>query len=821
MARAALPRSAQSPAGRLTRGENRRAQARDQEPDREGGSRRSFWWELAGAELFTLGVAWPLVQPGRVLNAFDTLTYTTPATTVLFDALRSFRLPQWNPYLFGGIGHLANGNSAVFNIFKWPFAGLEPQRAVGLITLLHCMILAAGVVFLVNRRLRLRPPAGLVAAVAMMGSGTVAIRTTQFEEIGVIAWIPWVLVGIDRALDPERPTRSSVALVALAIGATILGGHPQVAFIGAFLIAGWLIARCRVYDRPLRAVVAIAGIGLGVVLAGVQLVPEVLNLGNAAESAGRDVSFVGDPAYVLKARYLITGVLGDVFSSRLTGLTNNGEAMGFVGVAVATLAAVGLVSGIADRTRRSTSLALGAIGTTAVVLALGPRTPLYELGYRFVPFFNQARVPGRWIIVTDFALVLLAAYGVDAVARRRVTFRHILLTAGTALAVAVVVGAAPLRLPPLRSQVVWAVLVVSVLGLVALGSGRPPRWRSAAVVACVGLVALPAIELALMARRDPLRTAMAPAEVMGPPGKAARFLQGRPERVFALTFDRWDQPLYLRDGLRPNVNASLGIRSLDGYDGGPQITKRWISAIQALTAGTPAPSLTLRTQVRTPLDPELYARFGVRWALVDTTVLGAEGIVPSWRGPRVVDGPFEVWENPAYRGEAFLYRATVRTATPAGRFLRQHTSDAVSTTAVVPSDGPVAQCERDCGIVPARLERPTPEHIRAAITTPDHGVLVVAEQFSDGWRARIDGRQAKIVPVDDMLMGVELASGRHVVDLRYETPGLRVGAVASGVAAAVVLALLVGALLERSLRGTVRRRVATAGGDDGHDAGRQ
>jgi hypothetical protein len=75
------------------------------------------------------------------------------------------------------------------------------------------------------------------------------------------------------------------------------------------------------------------------------------------------------------------------------------------------------------------------------------------------------------------------------------------------------------------------------------------------------------------------------------------------------------------------------------------------------------------------------------------------------------------------------------------------------------------------------------------------GLLVLAELNDRGWKARVDGRPARIHRVNLSQMGVVLGPGIHRVLLRYEVPGLREG---------VVLAALAAAGLFLWLRGRVR-----------------
>jgi hypothetical protein len=83
--------------------------------------------------------------------------------------------------------------------------------------------------------------------------------------------------------------------------------------------------------------------------------------------------------------------------------------------------------------------AFGFLGVTATLLSLGPglrHAPLYTLFYKFVPFFNFPRVPGRIIML---AVVMLAVFGGWCLARlsRRLSWR-----AGPVLLAALVIAVA-------------------------------------------------------------------------------------------------------------------------------------------------------------------------------------------------------------------------------------------------------------------------------------------------------------------------------------------------------------------------------------------
>lgn len=69
------------------------------------------------------------------------------------------------------------------------------------------------------------------------------------------------------------------------------------------------------------------------------------------------------------------------------------------------------------------------------------------------------------------------------------------------------------------------------------------------------------------------------------------------------------------------------------------------------------------------------------------------------------------------------------------------------------------------------------------------GVLQIAVPYSTGWRMTIDGEPAELFRCGGMYIGANVPAGVHSIDLTYETPGLRIGAIVSACAAALIIAL--------------------------------
>jgi hypothetical protein len=79
----------------------------------------------------------------------------------------------------------------------------------------------------------------------------------------------------------------------------------------------------------------------------------------------------------------------------------------------------------------------------------------------------------------------------------------------------------------------------------------------------------------------------------------------------------------------------------------------------------------------------------------------------------------------------------------------------------------------------ARLRRYEPERVLIDADARRPGVLVLSDLDYPGWKAKVDGRDAKVERVDYVLRGVPLAAGRHRVELRYEPLSWRIGWIVS------------------------------------------
>ena len=744
--------------------------------------------ELGGTVAFWLYVAWPLLRWDKVPAGFDTIAYSAPNVASTARAFRDIRFPQWDPSIFGGVQLFANAQTAVLNPLKLPFVFFDPLRAVALITAFHLLVLGIGMVVLVHR-LGWRVPAGLVASVVILGSGMTQLKITGMEQLMVIALLPWLLAAIDLVLEAQSPhPRRAIGWLALATGLVLVAGHPQAMFVVAAIAAGWALSRLFVH-RSYRALGRLAlGAALGAMLGAIQQIPTLIALDGVADKDRRALDAISNHSYVIQLRNLPGAVLGDVASRFPDALSGTYEGSSFVGACAVALALYAIVAAFWYRRNRVATVIWLATALGAIALAPGQRSPIFRAAFDVVPFLRDARVPARWMAAVTFVLAVFAAQGTDLLVRRLLRPPILMISGGVVVVTGLILVLVRFEYPD-EAVGGWLAFLLLVFGAACVATLGPRRVVALAAVALVVGVGL---ELGLATRGSPVYRVLQPADFASDPGAAVRFLERQPEKAYSQTEDRFSEPEYLIAALRPNVNATYSIPSIDGYDGSIQVRSEWADAMAAFTSGSFNSQLALRAQTAIPFDPELFARFGVRWVLMETRVVPASDSVPGWRGPVARDGTLEVFENPAYDGEGFVYHATrpVRNGRN-GTTLRTLGNEQLRTVALVEPGGPRLSCTSRCQRDSASVERDRPERLVARTrSSAGGGLLVVTEQYAQGWRATVDGHDAELVKVDGDLLGVRVPPGAHTAVFTYRTPGLVPGSLLALVAVIMTVILL-------------------------------
>jgi hypothetical protein len=86
------------------------------------------------------------------------------------------------------------------------------------------------------------------------------------------------------------------------------------------------------------------------------------------------------------------------------------------------------------------------------------------------------------------------------------------------------------------------------------------------------------------------------------------------------------------------------------------------------------------------------------------------------------------------------------------------------------------------------------DHLLIRTQTAADGILVLSEVAYPGWVAAVDGAPTPIYVANGLLRAVPLPAGAHLVDLRFESPTLKIGIGVSLATAALLLGVCAAAV---------------------------
>ena len=700
------------------------------------------WAIAAGFFALAFALTWRLWTPVAVdrrwVQAGDFQDQFFPFATYVAAELRAGRLPLWNPYVFAGHPFQADPQTAVFYPLSSALALLLGGGGLGYRELelelpLHFALAAIGT-FLLVRRLTGDDLAGTLAGVAFgFGGFLTSYPAQQLAMLRSAAWIPWLLLCLERAVGPGgRPVWLIGATGAAAL--LLLAGHTQSALFAFYLAAAYALFRARSVGRSWTiALLAAAGpLALGGLLAAVQLLPTL----ELVTVSTRDRLPYDEAAYGYELKAL-GGVL-------LPGW--RGEKALYAGVPTLALAAIAALAW------RGPARFWAIVAAVALLVSVGGRTFLYQAMFLAAPgwgtFRDQERTAGIWTL----ALALLAAYGI---ARLRAAEPPEWRRYARWLAVAAAAA---------------AFLAVQVLVLWTSRRAEARNPYDELFEAAVFLLLVLALTLVAVLRRQPALLLAVLVLDLFSVNSANNLSAVDPHRLL----EREDAVAWARETGEP-----YRLRTDDDKKVPPNFAMLWRTPFMA--GDSPIQLRRTNNLLRTDEEYRLWQLFNVKY-LLSGAARSDPGLEPLGR----------VDDLHVYRVRFSLPRAwavgDVRVVSSAAESLR-----AVLDPAVHPGDVAVVEDAPPIPIAPGgprpdvRVDREESHRLDLRVVAAGNTLLVVADAWHPGWRAYLDGESTPMLRTNHAFRGVAVPAGEHLVEMRYEPFSFRLGA---GLSAAALLGMI-------------------------------
>lgn len=780
-----------------------------------GSSAGQAKWAAGLLALLALAIYSPALLGDKTLLLRDIHTQFYGMRWWYAQSLAMGQLPQWNSYILGGTPFLANPQTSVFYPLSAIFLVFSPAYGFAVHTAVHCAMLGF-FCYLLGRNLGLSFWPALLAGIAA-GFAGIPMKQIEFpEELAGLAWTPCVLLGIRLCL--WQPSRRASAILGAAIGMQLLAGSPYPPFyatLGMFCCV--LVFTGQNYfckrtlsasatDIPRAAAAAAIGVLIGILLGCAQYIPTFWLIRNMTPGA---LSGVMNPLFSLRLRDVLH------FISPWVAGYPNWQKCFYLGVAPLFLAVVAVIVSFAPKAGRCNEksqqqssqrfpffegfllcalwIAVGWIFSQAGYLGL-------DKVIAKLPLLTRAtKWPTLGMSLVVLGLALLAGAGADQwfnsgrhAGRRKLLAMVMLAVVSLCVSAALLDSVRGVWMSWLREYLKERMLGFTSAALEMENySLRAELFRLSLFGAALGLIlvlgtrnrflrlAMPA--LCLLTAMD-LMTAWQGLNFYSPVNiyqEKPRVLQQAAENPHALELNR-----FISQGNASLNDLVYGSRSLEEF--------RFIRELLIGNIAMNFRAYTLNGAASVGLDEYNYL-WQVLSDLATRDTPDADRILGAWNVQYIVEewGVDRQFHYSVRRNTNVLPRARlvekVEMLGNQAEALQKIASTQWDTTAALATPqqltlAKAAEQFSNTGALPGTISNIvySPNRVDVFCDANKPCILVLAENWAQGWSARIDGSPAELYRVNFLQQAVQLPVGKHQIEFHYSTPGLGVGLLLGG-----------------------------------------
>jgi hypothetical protein len=703
-------------------------------------------------------ITFPTVVIGK--NSFfyrDMGLFGYPLAHFHREAFWRGEIPFWNPLNNGGLPFFAQWNTMVLYPGSLIYLLLPLPLGMNVFVLAHLFVAAAGMYALARRWTGNRIAAS-VAGLAFACNGLTLHSLMWPNNIAALAWMPWVVLAMERAW---REGGRRTAIAALVGSVQMLAGAPEIILL-TWLVIGLLWARDLISGEassgpraPIFRRFALSALLIGAVCA-VQLFPFL----DLLRHSQRGVSFGGATwsmplwgwSNFLVPMFGCTPSVTGVYSQDAQQWTSSY----YLGIGTVAFA---LLAWRADEGRVKW---LAAIALAGLLLALGDAGHIYAWLKRIVPVLGFIRFPIKYVVLVVFALPLLAAFGAKAFleqsdsgkARRwvNVVFGALLLAGVSILVLDRISPIAGTEPGALIGQVMrpftFLLLVLGVLSLSRAITFLKPRPAFALV-----LIFMAADVLWHMPPQNPVVPNRAYGPVEHRMSDVPRLGHGRamvaPPMQRTISGLAHPDPLTMFTGHREMLTSECNL-----LDDVPVLHGFFSLYLRE------ADEVTRRLQLSTNYNLPLLDFLGV-------TQLSDARELFVWHSrsnamPFVSAGQRAVYA-PAQESFEGIFSPV---------FDPQH-------TVFLPAElrGIFGDLQPNaCRVIRSDVRS---ERVTADVEASAPSLVVIAQARYEGWKAFVDGQPVPLLPANYAYQAVKVPAGGHRIELRYQERTFRAGLIVS------------------------------------------
>ncbi len=723
----------------------------------------------------------------KMLHGSDTLSAGYFFRSLLVDGMKTTgSVPQWNPYIFGGMPYIEAFHGDIFYPLSYPFKRFMPlERGLGWSLFWH-IYLAGIFMYLAARQFKLGKTASIVSGVAYMFAPYLVslVAPGHDGKIFVTTLFPLVILFIERGFE-TRPLLN-FSMLGLVIGLIILSPHAQMSYFtlwGTALYTLYKMVMAYLDTKaPLKFVwpgsLAAYAVVIALLLSAIQFYPGYYYTTHFSPRADTKRGWDWATSWSMHAEEGMNLLIPE-FSGANTekpgtyywgknAFKDNSEAVG------AVTFFLGLLGFLISRKRERWFF--GGLALFAFTYGLGASTPLFSL-YFLIPKVDSLRAPSMIMFLFAFSFALLAGFGVhhlltakDESVKQTQKFRYVLWgIPGLFLLLALLFSAAGrgmisawcsmfysdagrqmvqqnvsrfdlaiLNLPAIQSGA-WIAFFVTLLAACAIWLVRERKMAAGIMLALAALIVIDGM------RFNSRFIGTTDAKEYFSDNAMTQYLRTNAEdwRVLNLTQPKDDQLPY------HHIDVPVGYH-------GNQL--RWYD------------DLIGSLEIKNIYNPRVMNLLGTKYLLNET---GSE-IPPNFFGPAPVKvasqyGRAQLVENDnafprVYLAHQYKVISDRQQIYPA---VLNGTDDLRQTVYLEEEPGMQfgSASSGDSAWVTSRVG----DHVTVGVKTANPQLLVMTETWFDAWQVTIDNQPAKLLRAYGALRAVAIPAGNHEVKFVFQS----------------------------------------------------
>ena len=337
-------------------------------------------------------------------------------------------IPQWNPYIFGGMPYVEAFHGDIFyplSVLKFLLNTYRWQSW----TLFFHIFLAGVFMYLAARQFKLSKTASLLSGVFYMVAAYLIslVAPGHDGKIYVTTFFPLVMFFLDRGLhcDRMKPALFNFSMLGLVIGVVILSPHPQMSYFTLWAVSFYAAIRLIVMLRETRSVATLIrpasltayAVVIGLLMSAIQFYPGYSYTTNFSPRAEEKSGWEWATSWSLHEEEAFSQIIpefsgtksqtGETFYWGKNAFKDNSESVGVVSIFVALIGFFFY--------RRKESYFFGGLALFALIYALGATTPIFKIFFYLIPKVKALRAPSMIMFIFSFSIALLAGMGLQAI----------------------------------------------------------------------------------------------------------------------------------------------------------------------------------------------------------------------------------------------------------------------------------------------------------------------------------------------------------------------------------------------------------------------